>query len=66
MDIMTNLEIKERIDFLNKQIEKFLSPNKFTLNNVILELQKEIWELQEECNHEYKEGYCEYCYKAEE
>lgn len=66
MVIMTDIERKERIDFLNKQIEQFLSPNKFTLNNVILELQKEIWELQEGCNHKYENGFCEYCYKSEE
>lgn len=63
---MTDIERKERIDFLNKQIEECLSPNIFTLNNVVLELQKEIWDLQQECNHKYHEGYCEYCYKAEE
>lgn len=63
---MTDIQRKERIDFLNKQIEQFLTPNKFTLNNVILDIQKEIWELQNSCNHKYNEGYCEYCYKAEE
>ena len=63
---MTDIQRKERIDFLNKQIEQFLAPNKFTLNNVILDIQKEIWELQNSCNHKYNEGYCEYCYKAEE
>lgn len=63
---MTDVERKERIDFLNQQIEKCLSPNIFTLNNIVLELQKEIWDLQQECNHKYNEGYCEYCYKAEE
>lgn len=66
MDIMTNLEIKEKIDFLNSQIEEMLKPNIFTLNNTILEIQREIWELQQNCNHNFKEGYCEYCYKAEE
>ena len=66
MVIMTDVERKERIDFLNQQIEKCLSPNIFTLNNIVLELQKEIWDLQQECNHKYNEGYCEYCYKAEE
>lgn len=66
MVIMTDVERKERIDFLNQQIEKCLSPNIFTLNNTVLELQKEIWDLQQECNHKYNEGYCEYCYKAEE
>ena len=60
---MTDVERKERIDFLNQQIEKCLSPNIFTLNNIVLELQKEIWDLQQECNHKYNEGYCEYCYK---
>ena len=63
---MTGIERKERIDFLNKQIEQFLTPNKFTLNNVVLDLQKEIWELQDSCNHKYHEGFCEYFYKAEE
>lgn len=66
MAIMTDVERKERIDFLNQQIEKCLSPNIFTLNNIVLELQKEIWDLQQECNHKYNEGYCEYCYKAKE
>ncbi len=63
---MTDVERKERIDFLNKQIEELLCPSKFTLNNTVLELQKEIWDLQEQCNHKYNEGFCEYCYKAEE
>ena len=63
---MTDIERKERIDFLNKQIEQFLTPSKFTLNNVVLDLQKEIWELQNGFNHKYHEGFCEYCYKAEE
>lgn len=63
---MTDLERKEKIDFLNSQIEHLLTPNKFTLNNIVLELQKEIWELQAECNHNYRDGYCEYCYKSEE
>lgn len=63
---MTDIERKERIDFLNKQIEQFLTPSKFTLNNTVLDLQKEIIELQNNCNHKYKEGFCEYCYRAEE
>ncbi len=63
---MTDIERKDRIDFLNKQIEEILSPSKFTLNNVVLELQREIGKLQDECNHKYHEGFCEYCYKSEE
>lgn len=63
---MNSIQIKERIDFLNKQIEEFLSPSKFTLNNVVLEMQREIWELQKKCKHEYEDGYCIYCYKMED
>ena len=32
---MTNLEIKQRIDENNSIIEQLVTPNKFTLNNVI-------------------------------
>ena len=66
MVAMTNIEIKNKIDFLNRQIEECLSPNIFTLNNTVLSLQKEIDSLQRSCDHVYQDGYCLYCYKAKE
>ena len=60
------LEIKERIDFNNKLIEEAISPNIFTLNNTVTKLLKENEELQNQCSHEYEEGYCIYCYKEKE
>ena len=63
---MTNIERRLEIDNLNKQIEEALKPNIFILNNTIIDLQKEIWELQNQCEHNFINGFCEYCYKAEE
>ena len=42
-----------------------MSPNIWTLNNTIKELLIENEELQKICPHEYKDGYCIYCYKEE-
>lgn len=63
---MTNDEIKKRIDSNNTVIEQVMTPNKFTLNNTIASLLKENKELQEQCTHEFKDGYCIYCYKKED
>lgn len=59
------LEIKQQIDEYNRQIEGLLSPNQFTLNNMIVELSKEIDKLQSKCTHEFEEGFCIWCYKQE-
>lgn len=57
------LEIKQKIDENNKIIETLLTPNQFTLNNTIAKLLKENQQLQNECNHDFQDGYCVYCYK---
>lgn len=62
----TGLEIKSKIDLNNKLIEQALKPNQFTLNNTVASLLLEIDSLQKQCPHEFEEGYCIYCYKAEE
>lgn len=59
---MTNLEIKEQIDRNNKLIKEVMNPSEFTLNNTIAELLAENKRLQSMCNHNFVEGYCEYCY----
>lgn len=62
---MKQLEIKEKIDCNNRIIQEILSLNQFTLNNTIANLLAENLKLQEECNHEFEDGYCVYCYKEE-
>ena len=57
------LEIKTKIDENNKIIESLLTPNQFTLNNTIAKLLEENQKLQDECEHEFENGYCIYCYK---
>lgn len=63
---MTGIEIKEQIDKNNQIIEAAMSPNKFTLNNTIAALLQENSKLQQQCEHEFEEGFCIYCYKSKE
>ena len=58
-------DIKMQIDYNNQMIESLLSPNKFTLNNTVAQLLKENDELQKQCEHNFQDGYCIYCYKEE-
>lgn len=60
------LEIKEKIDQNNKIIEDCVKPNVYVLNNTINHLLIENQALQEQCEHEFSEGYCIYCYKHKE
>lgn len=62
---MLGKDIKMQIDYNNQMIESLLSPNKFTLNNTVAKLLKENEELQNQCQHEFEDGYCKYCYKEE-
>ena len=62
---MTQLQIKEKIDANNKIIESLLNPSMFTLNNTIKDLLTENDELQRQCQHNFVDGYCEYCYMEE-
>ena len=62
---MTNLEIKQRIDENNSIIEQLVTPNKFTLNNTVAKLLEENKKLQAQCQHNFINGYCEYCHAEE-
>lgn len=62
---MRGIEIKEQIDSNNKLIEELMRPNTFTLNNTISKLLKENADLQNQCQHDFEEGFCVYCYKEE-
>lgn len=62
---MLGIEIKEKIDQNNRCIEKLITPSVFTLNNTVKKLLEENEKLQQQCPHEYKNGYCVYCYEEE-
>ena len=63
---MTQLEINQEINENNRLIESLMQPNIFTLNNSVATLLKRNQELQGLCEHHYVDGFCEYCYKAED
>lgn len=63
---MTNQEIHDKIDANNAMIETLMTPSKFVLNNAVAELIKENTELQKQCIHEFKDGYCIHCYTKED
>lgn len=63
---MTNLEIKQQIDLNNELIRQMLDPSVFILNNTVAKLLEENKKLQQQCVHNYIDGFCEYCYKTEE
>lgn len=58
-------EIKEKIDALNKEIEQLLDPSTFVLVPRIKEINTEIKNLQSQCQHNYINGICEFCYRGE-
>ena len=58
-------EIRKRIDELYAQIEELHNPSSFVLNQPICDLNREIHELQEQCQHEYLNGLCRFCDKEE-
>ena len=59
------LDIKEKIDKNNEIIQSLFTPNFFTLNNTVAKLLEENEKLQRNCPHEFRDGYCIYCYKEE-
>lgn len=55
------MEIRRKIDENNKIIRESFSPNQFTLNNIIANLLAENRKLQDQCQHHFVDGYCEFC-----
>lgn len=59
---MTKHEIRKKIDANNALMEKVLSPNTFTLNNIVSDCLEENRKLQSICQHEVDEdGFCIWC-----
>ena len=58
-------EIKKKIDELSLEIESLMDPTTFVLNPRIGEIDKEIRALQSQCNHNFVNGVCEFCYRGD-
>ena len=58
-------EIKRQIDELNEKVENIVDPTSFILNPTVVDLMWKISKLQEQCEHHFIEGVCEYCYMEE-
>ena len=58
-----SLEIKEKIEKLNEELESKMRFDTFTLNPDVVKIQKEIVNLQKQCKHEFNqtESACIYC-----
>ena len=63
---MEKEEIRQRIEKLNKTIREKLS-NQFTLNSEINDAINEIKDIQKnQCPHDYKDGFCSICGRAQD
>jgi hypothetical protein len=62
---MNTVEIRQKVNQINRELDKAIT--QFVLNNdSIAELQSELNLIQSECPHEFINGYCIHCDKAEE
>ena len=58
-------DIKKRIDELSLEVEQLMDPTTFVLNPRIGEIDKEIKELQAQCQHSFVDGVCKFCYRGD-
>ena len=65
---MTQSEIREAMDeIIAEMTEDFShSMNQFVLNNNMINFQKRIDALQNQCEHQFENGICIYCDKVED
>lgn len=61
---MENVDLKEKIDFLYKELHDTAATFIYQPDK-IKKIKDCIYELQNECNHKYKNGRCIYCRKEE-
>lgn len=59
-------EIKEQIDKLNAEIESLGFDPTFVLNSRIAATMCKISQLQNQCQHSFVNGACEFCYIEQE
>lgn len=58
-------EIRKSVDDLNDIIAIHFMPGTFTLNAMAVDAMNKIFELQNECQHEFHDGKCIWCDKEE-
>ena len=63
---MNGLDIYAKVQKKEAEIESLFDPTSFVLNPRIIELECEIKELQEQCEHEFLHGECKFCKIKEE
>ena len=62
---MTGNEIFSLVTEKKQEIEDLFDPTTFVLNPRIHEIDKEIRALQAECEHNFVNGVCEFCYRGD-
>lgn len=62
---LNNFEIKERVDYLYSKLRETAATFVYKPDE-INKIKHCIYELQDQCNHEYKNGRCIYCRKDKE
>ena len=55
----------KRIDELKKEYDEIFDPSTFVLIPRLFEIENEITQLQNKCNHNFINGKCEFCYMEE-
>jgi hypothetical protein len=58
---MKNLEIFALVKEKKGQLETLVDPTSFVLNPEAEKLQQEIYNLQQQCSHDFYRGKCKYC-----
>jgi hypothetical protein len=58
-------EIKAKIDQLHLDLEQVVTPGMFTLNMETAQISNKIAALQNQCQHHFVDGQCEFCYRME-
>lgn len=62
---MTKEEIRCQIQKLQEKQRQILTESVFILNGEYTKVKEEIEALQAQCDHEFENGTCKYCYKGE-
>lgn len=62
---MENVNIKERIDYLYTELRNTAATFVYKPDE-IAKIKQCIYELQDQCNHEYQNGRCIYCRKEQD
>lgn len=58
---MNGKQIRQKVLFNKERINQIYNPGIFVLQQEVADLMAEIDELQEQCQHEFKDGKCIYC-----